>query len=94
MRAATLLIITATGIAACGPISPEKAAERCEERARAAMGPTGEIGVGVSSHEGPKTRLKVEVTTDYLRGRDPFEVYDTCVRNLTGQGPVRPVDLG
>ena len=81
-------------IAACGPISPERAADMCEERARAATGPTGFVGIGVSSDGKAKTKASIGVTSDFLQGRDPYVVYDQCVRQKTGQGPVRPLDLG
>lgn len=80
------------GMTACGPISPERAAEQCEERARAATGPTGKVGIGIGS-DGPDGFLEVGITSDYLRGRDPFVVYDQCVRQKTGQGPIRPLEL-
>ena len=65
---------------------PERAAEICEERARGAAGPTGEIGIGVNSERGIVTNAEVAITSDFIRGRDPQVVYDQCVRNLTGQG--------
>jgi hypothetical protein len=79
-------------LAACGPMSPERAADVCEDRARAAQGPTAEIGIGVGSG-GTSGSVEVGVTSDYLRGRDPYVVYDECVRQKTGQGPIRPLDL-
>ena len=77
---------------ACGPVSPELAADQCEERARAATGPTGEIGIGIGSN-GTSGRVEIGVTSDYLQGRDPYDVYDSCVRQKTGQGPIRPLEL-
>ena len=79
-------------LAACGPVSPERAADMCEERARAATGPTGEIGVGVGS-EGASGRVEIGITSDFIRGRDPYIVYEECVRQKTGQGPIRPLVL-
>lgn len=80
-------------LVACGPVSPELAARQCEERANAAAGPTGEIGVGISSDGDTRGRIEIGVTSDYLRGRDPYEVYETCVREKTGQAPIRPLVL-
>lgn len=80
-------------LAACGPVSPELAARQCEERARAALGPTGEIGVGISSDGDTAGRFEIGVTSDYLYGRDPYQVYEACVRQKTGQGPIRPLVL-
>ena len=79
-------------LAACGPTSPERAYEICADRARVAAGPTGSIGIGVGS-DGPSTSLEIGISTDYLRGRDPADVYDSCFRQLTGAGPTRPLLL-
>ncbi len=79
-------------LAACGPMSPERAADVCEDRARAATGPTGEVGIGVGS-DGPSGSFEIGVTSDYIRGRDPYIVYEECVRQKTGQGPIRPLEL-
>ena len=72
------------------PMDPEKAAERCEERARAAQGPTGEVRVGVNSNDGPFAGASVGVSSDFLQGRDPQAVYQSCVMRLTGNAPIRP----
>lgn len=93
MRAA-LAVLTLV-LAACGPISPQRAADICEERAQAAQGVTGEVGVGIAS--GGKLHTDVDVgisiSSDFIRGRDPYQVYDSCVRQKTGQGPIRPLVL-
>lgn len=81
------------GLAACGPVSPERAADMCEERARAATGPTGEIGIGISSDGDVASELSIGVSSDFLQGRDPYWVYDSCVRQKSGQGPIRPLIL-
>jgi hypothetical protein len=81
-------------LTACGPISPERAADLCEQRARAAAGPTGEIGIGYSSRGGAQAKAEVGITSDFLLGRDPHLLYEQCVRDRTGQGPVRPLNLG
>lgn len=80
-------------LAACDtPVSAERAYEQCSERARLAERPRGSVGFGVGSG-GPAGGLDVTVTSDFLRGRDPYVVYDTCFRNLTGAGPTRPLIL-
>ena len=96
MRRLALLLIPATGLlAACEPqpVSPERAAALCEERARAAQGPTGAIEVGTSSEDGPFGGIAVGLSGDYLAGRDPLEVYEQCVIQRTGQLPIRPSAL-
>ena len=81
-------------LAACVPVSPEAAARQCEERARAAVGLTGEFSAGVTSTGPDIGDWEIGITSDALQGRDPFEVYESCVREKTGQGPIRPLDLG
>lgn len=89
MRIAALFVLA---LAACGPVSPERAAKICEDRARAALGPTGEVGIGVGS-DGAGARFEIGVTSDFILGRDPQMVYEDCVRQKTGQGPIRPLEL-
>lgn len=86
------ILIAGLALAACGPVSPERAADMCEERANAAVGPTGQVGVGVGS-DGARGKLEIGITSDYIQGRDPYEVYESCVRQKTGQGPIRPLEL-
>jgi hypothetical protein len=80
-------------MAACSQtMSPERAYEECTERARLAEQPRGRIGIGAGS-EGVAGNLDVTITSDFIAGRDPYIVYDTCFRNLTGAGPTRPLIL-
>lgn len=90
----TPLILAICAIpAACGPMSPERAADFCEDRARAAAGPTGGVHVGVNSNGKVHTGLAIGVSTDFLKGSDPYVVYEDCVLQKTGQGPIRPLVL-
>jgi hypothetical protein len=77
-------------LAACGTITPERAAQQCEKRAQAAMGPQGNVTVGVNSQSGGFASGNITFSSDYLAGRDPYEVYRTCVIDMTGQEPYRP----
>ena len=92
MKPLMIFAATALLLAACEtvPPSPEEAALQCEERARAAQGPTGNVTLGVNSNSGPFTNVAVGVTGDFLAGRDPQDVYRDCVVRLTGQEPYRP----
>ena len=89
--AATALL----ALAACtpGPVDPEAAARACEARAREAQGLTGGLEVGASSDDGPFAGLSIGISSDYLAGRDPLEVYESCVVERTGAPPVRPPAL-
>lgn len=80
-------------LSACGPVSPELAARQCEERANAALGPTGEVGIGINNKGKVGGGIEIGVTSDYLRGADPYQVYESCVRQKSGQGPIRPLVL-
>ncbi len=80
-------------LAACGPSSPEQAAKFCEDRARSALGPTGFAGISQRSDGSTRRQLELSVTSDFLLGRDPYQVYDSCVRQQSGQGPIRPLIL-
>lgn len=93
MRNAVLSLWVIALLAACGPISPGRAADMCEQRARAATGPTGEIGIGYNTQRGAVGKVEIGITSDYVVGRDPYIVYEQCVRQKTGQGPIRPLVL-
>jgi hypothetical protein len=47
----------------------------------------------VNSNSGAYTDAAIGVTSDYLSGRDPMEVYRTCVFERTGGDPIRPPRL-
>jgi hypothetical protein len=78
-------------LAACGPISVEQAERQCFERARLAQQPRGEVGVGITSGGDAAGVLELEVSGDYLMGRDPAAVYETCVMAKSGEPPSRPL---
>lgn len=79
-------------LAACDLPSPDpsRVADICEERARAAQGPTGQITVGSSSGSGGFASASVGISSDFLRGEDPVRVYEKCVFQRTGALPIRP----
>ncbi|WOI56912.1 hypothetical protein [Palleronia sp. LCG004] len=77
------------GLSACGPQSPDAAARVCEERARGAEGPTGSVGIGIGSR-GTVGDIDIGVTSDYLSGRNPDEVYQRCMNRRLGPSPFGP----
>ena len=91
MRA--VAIIAVSFVAACTPMTPERAAQRCEERARAAQGPEFDVTVGANSDTGVFTSSSIGISLDALRGTDPIAVYESCVLRLTGEPPIRPARL-
>lgn len=86
IRALALLLL----VSACGPVTLQQAERQCVERAKSAAGPRGEIAVGVGSGK-PRSRIKLEVNSDYLMGRDPSAVFDQCVFQKSGQPPSQPL---
>ncbi|KPP84170.1 MAG: hypothetical protein HLUCCA08_01530 [Rhodobacteraceae bacterium HLUCCA08] len=93
MRRGGLLVPLALVACTPQPVDPERAAQRCEERARAAAGPTGEVRLGANSEDGPFAGVSIGISSDYLAGRDPMAVYEQCVYDLTGAAPIRPPRL-
>ncbi|WBU58263.1 hypothetical protein [Paracoccus sediminicola] len=97
MKGAALLALAAgsLALAACGPLPLADAERACLDDARAATGPRGEARVGVGTDgDGLDTfgRFEVSVSSDYIMGRDPAEVYNRCVqRRSGGVPPSRPL---
>ncbi|MEL6681503.1 MAG: hypothetical protein AAFQ09_02515 [Pseudomonadota bacterium] len=75
------------------PPTREEAAIICDRRAQAAQAPDVSGQVAISNREGPSVGLSIGLSADLLRGRDPLEVYDECVFDLTGEPPIRPARL-
>ncbi len=93
IRTSVISLALLATLAACGPISPELAADQCEAEARKAAGPTGEIGIGINSDGRVTNSISIGISSDALFGKDPQAVYENCVRRKTGEGPIRPLDL-
>ena len=78
-------------LAACGPISLEAAERQCYERARLAERPRGEVTIGAGSGGHRYGGVSLDISSDYLMGRDPATVYERCVIERTGgQSPTGP----
>jgi hypothetical protein len=90
MQARAALLPAVALVAACGPMSVERAEEACFDRARLADGPRGLVAVGAGSG-GAKSKLRLEVSSDWLQGKDPAALYTTCVYQKSGQFPRRPL---
>jgi hypothetical protein len=52
--------------------------------------PRGTVRVGVNSDGTTYLGGEVGISTDYIQGRDPSQVYDQCVQQRSGQLPSRP----
>ena len=78
-------------LVACGPVSVQQAEKACFERARLAQQPRGTVGLGVNSNGKTSGLLDLQVSTDFLQGRDPSAVYDQCVYQKSGMPPSQPL---
>jgi hypothetical protein len=92
MRRAGALGVGLLALVACGPIPVAQAERECLEQARLAERPRGHVGI-MAGNFGVQTSLGLEVSTDYLAGRDPEEVYTQCVMRRSGEAPRRPYRL-
>ena len=89
----TLPLVAAALIAACTPPAPPTMAQaeaQCRQRADAATRPQTQIAVGVGTG-GTSAGVQIGLSSDYLAGRDPEDVYTTCVTRLTGQAHETPL---
>ena len=87
----TGLLLLPLVLSACGPMSLAEAERQCFERARLAKQPRGEVSVGASSDGRTAAGLEVEISSDFLLGKDPAAVYESCVMNKAGEPPSRPL---
>jgi hypothetical protein len=91
----SLLLISALALAGCDatPVDPQVLAKTCAEKARAALGPTGRVSLGVNSGSGGFSSAQIGISSDYIRGIAPETVYDRCWHNRTGELPTIPLDF-
>ena len=90
MEARAALLPAIALVAACAPMSVERAEEACFARARLAEHPRGMV-VGGAGSGGAAGKVRLEVSSDWLRGRDPAALYDSCVFQKSGRFPRRPL---
>ena len=90
MKQLLVALIAVAPLTACGPVPLVQAEAECRTRADQAEAPSGSVGVTFSSDGSVETNLSVGVTSDFLKGRDPTEVYNQCVLARAGQPPLRP----
>ena len=83
-------VLLVAGLAACGPETRAQAERNCFEQARLAERPRGEIALGASNRGGLWGGAGVTITSDYLLGRDPQQVWQNCVYRRSGEMPSRP----
>ncbi len=91
MRRFGLMLTSAALLAACGPMTVQQAERQCFERARLAKQPRGEVSMGVGTGGRSAAEVELNVSSDFLLGRDPAAVYEMCVMQKSGQPPSRPL---
>ncbi|MFZ1728240.1 MAG: hypothetical protein WBO29_15845 [Albidovulum sp.] len=90
MRFAWPAFAVALLLAACGPMTVERAERECFSRAYHAASPRGKVKVG-AGNGGARAVLDLTITSDFIQGRDPSAVYDACVYQKSGQPPRQPL---
>ena len=95
MRAAAGIILTGpllVALSACGPVSVAQAERDCLRSAELAQRPRGEVAIGVGGGGGSSTtfgHVSMDISSDYVMGRDPSDVFNRCVVRRSGQMPTR-----
>jgi hypothetical protein len=77
-------------LSACGPMPVDVAMQQCVEPARLAQHPRGSVGITADNHGNIGTSMTIGISSDYLQGRDPDQVFAACVRQRSGQDPLYP----
>ena len=85
-----LCLLGLLGLTACGPIPLAMAEQQCIEPAQLAQRLQGSFGIVADSNGNVGTTLSIGISSDYLAGRDPNQVYAQCVFQRSGQNPSRP----
>ena len=75
---------------ACGPVPLPVAEQQCIATARLAQRPRGSVGIGADSQGNIASNLSISISSDYIQGRDPDQVYASCVQSRSGLYPSRP----
>lgn len=83
-----LLALTLAGLAlaACGPMTVERAQTQCAAMLRPA---SGEAKIGVNQ-DGAVYDIDMTLQATTMMSGDPSERYNRCVYNRSGQFPTRP----
>ncbi|MCC6007710.1 MAG: hypothetical protein JJU40_08525 [Rhodobacteraceae bacterium] len=92
-RAAAAALAGALALSGCGlplMMDMETAMRVCRDEARSAMGPRVNLDLATGTG-GPRVGGAVEISTDWLFGRDPERIYTDCVVRRTGELPTRPL---
>ncbi len=84
-----LLPLAFLPLVACGPVPIDQAERACASAAHLAQKPQTSIGVQVNSDGTTQIGGSFGISTDYLKGRDPNDVFRACVQDRSGQVTTR-----
>lgn len=87
MRA--IFLIAVLPLIACGPVPIAQAERACAPRAHLAQKPQTSIGVQFNSDGTRQIGGSFGISTDYIQGRDPNDVFRACVQDRSGQVTTR-----
>ncbi len=87
MRA--LVMLAFAPLIACGPVPVDQAEYQCAPRAYLAAAPQRSVSISLDSNGNTSVGGEFGVSTDYLNGTDPNEVFKSCVQQQSGQLPTR-----
>ncbi len=91
MRTLTWPVISGLlALVGCGPMPVDVAMQNCIEPAQLAQRPRGSVEFMADNRGNVGTSLSLGISTDYLAGRDPDQVFQRCVQNRSGQPPLVP----
>jgi len=79
-------------LSACGPIPVDQAERVCLRDAELARAPQTNVALGVGTGSGGTHsfgRINMQISGDYIAGRDPAQVFDNCVMRRSGELPQR-----
>lgn len=75
---------------ACGPMDLGQAERACLPDAQMAQHPRGSVGFGIGSGGQTGASFEIGISSNYILGRDPDQVFASCVQARAGQPPSRP----
>lgn len=83
------LVLAFLPLIACGPVPIDQAERECASRAHLAQKPQSSIGILFNSNGTTQVGGSIGISTDYLKGRDPNDVFRACVQDRAGQVTTR-----
>ncbi len=91
-RFGTIAVVSGLVLSACTlpQMTFPEAVAYCQDKADAAAGPQGAVGIGVGTG-GTNASFSISVSDSFLRGDDPEVVYETCMNELSQNGQISGV---